>query len=120
ARVGGHAAQNRGHCAHGAVERFVVGLVVPDRVVEIDVLLAVRGVVLLAPAPGILAANRVAAAIEIDGALRADGVFGNVAPASVLVPALAEKDGAVLVGVLHDVVVEDFAVILALAGLATA
>src|SRR5262245_8959908 len=97
---------------------FVVRLVVANRVVEVDVFLAVRSVVFLGPAPGVLAADGVLG--QFRRTFGATGVFGDIAPAAVLVPTLAEQNRAVLVKVLDDVMVEDFAVVLAFAGLAAA
>ena len=59
-------------------------------------------------------------AADVGVALGAVGVLRNAVPGAGLVAALAEHDGAVGVGELDDVVVEDFAVVLAGADLAAA
>jgi len=61
-------------------------------------------------APGVFAANDMAA--NVAGAFRAGEVFGDVAPTTVDMAALAEAARAVRVFKFHGVMVEDFAVIL--------
>src|SRR5439155_9962698 len=95
AGISSHAAEDRGHAARGAILGFVVGLVIPDGIEQVIVLLLIRVFPSLANTPGILAssANNMPADIAI--ALRANSVFGHAAPAAVNVPALTEAARAV-------------------------
>src|SRR5437764_10605245 len=61
ARVSGHAPEDRGHGAVGAVFRFIVGLVVADSREQVVVFHLVWIFGLVAETPGILAADDVSA-----------------------------------------------------------
>src|SRR5688572_17134844 len=77
AGVGGHAAEDGGHAALGAVFGFVEGLVVADGLEQVVVFLLVRIATAVAEAPGVLAANGVRA--DIATAFGALHVLGHAA-----------------------------------------
>lgn len=109
AGVGGHASEDGGHSAFGAVFGFVEGFVVADGVEEVVVFLLV-GVFALSiesPGGGVVAVDGVS--VNLGGAFAAVGVFGDAVPATALVATLAEHFGAIGVFEFDAVVVKNFA-----------